>query len=230
MSEVNLKNLTTENNVLNTREIFRHETDTGSVIKFEQFGETVKLFVPDAKYRSKLIDFRPQAPDYTIVFNNAGPLITSGECLPGPKLGPLTTFFNSTDTDDISLDYKLLQFLRDGSSRENTDRLLSVHSEACARVRKLRLGIEGESFKGYDLPNIYALSVILTEAPRIDELDPTVELYSQDSLTSYVETSSTDYFWSSSVCDELLFYSCSMSCLRPSLRWQKLRVVPVLEI
>lgn len=62
MSEVNLKNLTTENNVLNTREIFRHETDTGSVIKFEQFGETVKLFVPDAKYRSKLIDFRPQAP------------------------------------------------------------------------------------------------------------------------------------------------------------------------
>ena len=169
-------------------------------------------------------------PDYTVVFNNAGPLITSAEYLQGPKLGPFTAYFNSTDGDNISLDYKLLQFLRDGSSRENTDRLLSVHSEACARVRKLRIGFEEASFKGYDLPNIYALSVILIEAPRLDELDPTVELYPQDSLTSYVETSSTDYFWSSSVCDDLLFYSCSMSCLRPSLRWQKLRVVPVLEM
>ena len=134
------------------RRIYRHSSNQGCVIDYQQDGVDKKLFVLDAGYRGNYEKWYNGDSDCGI-----------------PHLGEQLIYVTGTYLTDAQLDAYNINDSRGGTSKENTDKLMAHSSPAASQCRnRIVTGIGA-----LDLPTIRELLVIYMERENIDALDPT---------------------------------------------------------
>ena len=156
------------------RKIYRHPNGQGSVLEFDYWGRTMKLFVADAKYRSAW------ALEYDTAWQDHGlpKMDDKGDWLPhgsdSSYTSPLTWIMTDKEWQD-----KWPKLREDGTAKSNTDRLMQFSTTDAARHCRNQ-NVPG--IGALDLPNIYELFIMCMEADKIDEMDPTFEQYKDRGL------------------------------------------------
>lgn len=156
------------------RRIYRHPNDQGSVLEFDYWGRTMKLFVADAKYRSASV----LAYDTTRQDHGLPRMDDKGGWYPhgsqDDSRGPLTWTMTDKEWQD-----KWPELREDGTAKSNTDKLMQFSTtQAAHHCRNQNIPGIG----ALDLPNIYELFIMYMEADKIDEMDPTFEQYKDRGL------------------------------------------------
>ena len=176
------------------RRIYRHSSNQGSVLEFDYWGRTMKLFVADAKYRPAAnLAYDPFQQDHGLP-----KMDDKGVWLPHGSEDDMSSPLTWTMTDKEWQD-KWPKLREDGTAKSNTDRLMQFSTTQAAHACR-NIVIDG--LGALDLPNIYELFIMYMEADKIDEMDPTFEQYKDRGLGCkatngrfYTDTSAV---WSSS--------------------------------
>ena len=150
------------------RNIYRHESNIGSILEYRCFGINKKLFIFDAAYRNHSTVFG----GCNIQFNSLksvasySPTITPN--MTDETIDSLVTNVNLIDTN--SGDYnssKFSQLIGKSRACSTTDTIVGV--PAIEYCRNIKLNDIPAS-----LPNIIELTRIYSDADKIDNLDPTI--------------------------------------------------------
>lgn len=176
------------------RKIYRHPNGQGSVLEFDYWGQVMKLFVVDAKYRPA----SPLAYDTTYQDHGLPKMNDIGDWYPhgsqDDKSSPLTWTMTDKEWQD-----KWPKLREDGTAKSNTNKLMQFSTtQAAHHCRNQNIPGIG----ALDLPNIYELFIMYMEADKIDEMDPTFEQYKDRGLGCKATYGrfyiSNGYVWSSS--------------------------------
>lgn len=197
------------------RYIYRHESDMGSVLLFDMFGEAVKLFVVDAKYRTKaafmlgayvdsmLTNFQDKNKGGSYYINNGSAAVGTTANVPVITDASLQGYWASLSADKtaryncdvwMALDK---QTITTGSSSSMSSNVLFVPAVSYAR------SLTDVFSDGCDVPNEYELMVLYLESDNIDALDPTVATNKTKALGKVANPAGrfrfdgTGYAWSS---------------------------------
>lgn len=177
------------------RKIYRHPNNQGSVLEFDYWGRTMKLFVADAKYRPA----NRLAYDTTQRDHGLPKMTDKGNWYPHGSSSSDTSPLSWTMTDKEWQD-DCPRFREDGTAKSNTDRLMQFSTtQAAHHCRNQNIPGLG----ALDLPNIYELFIMYMEADKIDEMDPTFAQYKDRGLGCKSTHGRFDYMnnsvvWSSS--------------------------------
>ena len=159
---------------VSSRKIYRHSSNEGSVIEFDYWGTTKKLFVADAKYRPATA----LANDTTDQDHGLPKMDDKGDWRPQGSSDDRSKLLTWTMTDKEWQD-KWPQLRQDGTAKSNTDRLMQFSTtQAAHHCRNQNISGIG----ALDLPNIYELFIMYMEADRLDAMDPTFEQYKDRGL------------------------------------------------
>lgn len=163
------------------RKIYRHETLPGSVIKYNEFGVTKKLFVADAVHRftkswskgNKVVPGLKRWEHRYTLTNSANTIDTFDGAVDKLYLVKDLTPYADQLTDahfQAALAETLKPVLQ--TAKEATDLMRAAGDDYdltwTLRYRSKSVGIETQ------LPNIYQLLVMYAEGDIIDSLDPTL--------------------------------------------------------
>lgn len=160
-------------NNINSRKIYRHESNKGSVIEFTDVnGEVKHLFVADAAFRDSGIACAERVVRSVDSWGDSWSADLFGKYGYTPIDKPLD--YNLSD-DEVKRRLGYLGDVRDISpAAENTTDLAQspYNMEYCAAKDCRKVEVDG--IGSLDLPTIYELAIIFLEAENIDALDPTV--------------------------------------------------------
>ena len=202
------------------RLVYRHSSNQGSVVEFDHFGTTRKVFVADAVYRGK-------AKFGTYGKDSANPNITARTTSSGNVTGANKYISNSgnslgaKDAIGIVTDATLQSWFTSNSSIIGWNQDLSMKSlcdtwmtyegttdsqsiSGVPAVRMCRNALTNVFSGGCDLPDIYSLVVLFIEGETIDSLDPTATANPTKALGATTNTNGHGYMdgashlWSSS--------------------------------
>ena len=152
------------------REIYRHESNQGSIIEIDYWGKALKFFVADAKYRTlKKWGLISDIPSLDSIASEHG--MINQTLLPDDNTKELSYCWTDRELQSF---YPGLQ--ADKTSEQNTDILMGYQNTDAARWCRAQ-NISGVG--ALDLPNAYELMVIYLESDRLDALDPTASSYPQ---------------------------------------------------
>lgn len=210
-----------------SRKIYRHPNGQGSVLEFDYWGRTMKLFVADAKYRPATT----LAYD-AIIFDHGLPQMNDKNIWhpqgsEDDGLKPLTWTMTDKEWQD-----KWPKLREDGTAKSNTDALVQTLAQAAQACRDIVI----DGLGALDLPNIYELFIIYMEADRIDEMDPTFGQYKDRGLGCKSTNGRFAYLnsggiWSSSEYgDEAALFVTPAGYANPTLQHVQLGVAPVKEL
>ena len=191
--------------------IYRHENNKGSVIEFKGFNnETIKLFVADAQYRTKLQwgTYGTDVPSLTnfssnngtnwFIKNSMSSIEQSQTAAPpfGYTLANLKTTWSNLSTDKTARQNCDIWMTYNNST--DSQSIKGVPAVAYAR------GLTDIFSGGCDIPNEFELMVVFLCMNAIDALDPTVDSYPAYALGNIKGVgnerwlfNSADYCWSS---------------------------------
>ena len=147
------------------RKLYRHSSNAGSVIEFDYWGSSMKLFVADAKYRGLA------AYDDTTSQMHGNPMIAvTHDYFNGSA--DIKTEALTYNKDDAWIQSTYTDLRNDGTAKSNTDTLMKYSTTAAAHhCRNQDIPGVGQ----LDLPNLYELIILYLESDNIDALDPTAE-------------------------------------------------------
>lgn len=159
------------------RTAYRHDSDKGTVLIFDDYGETVYMLIADAAYRGTAkwldkVNIDTSLPNYTNIpltkFNGSS--------------SDITTTIAATITD-AQLN-SLFGSNRDiNSGKQNTDILVTNYASRAEAANFCRsVVIDG---RGCDLCNIQRLARVYCEADFLDTMDPTVGSYPDRKLYNW---------------------------------------------
>lgn len=211
----------TKNGILTPsgRVIYRHANNKGSVIEFNMFGKAMKMFVADAQYRKKGLQFGAYDKhgglntfDYvgsnsiwagsTYYIYNEGGVYQSGSN---------TQYYAGNDATlnpvtDAQLQERFHGLRSDKTAKENCNGWITYKGTTDSeRIRGVPAveHCRNQYFDGIsacDLPNVYELLVIYVESDILDELDPTAAS-NMTLILSKMSNSrrwfGSDYIWAS---------------------------------
>ena len=224
------------------RKLWRHSNNEGSVLEFDEFGKTTKLFVPDAVYRS--------TSTYALIpssnQNNFNPKSFTG----APRMwyhddqfGELNIFLgNLSPNTDSALQTFLTQTImninEEWTAKQYTNTYLSKvpDSPACLFARS----VVPTGLGACDVPNLYELCILWLERANIDKYDPTVVENPNKTMENIMSSSglhvwaSTETFNGAVTAMGVEFRAPSIGSdgeiVSPSIRSNSYCVVPVLEL
>ena len=156
------------------RMLYRHESNEGTVIEYQYWGATQKLFVADAKYRS-IKDFGAEETDTSL------PNITAAyKFLVNGTTKSNTEAFTASEYTNWLTDSKIESTItteckETKTARQNCD-VWMTYSDTDA-VHFCRNTLADTFSGGCDLPNIRQLCTIYAESDQLDEMDPTASAY-----------------------------------------------------
>lgn len=184
------------------RTAYRHDSDKGTVLIFDDYGEIVYMLIADAAYRGtaawdNMYTNNKDAVDTTI------PNISSISAIKfNGSSSNITTTIASTITD-AQLN-NLFGSNRDtNTSKQNTDILVNSYAYRAPAANFCRsVVIDG---RGCDLCNIQRLARIYCEADFLDTMDSTVSSYPSNKLSNW-KIGGQSSAWSSSEVDNLFVW------------------------
>ena len=163
------------------RWIYRHRSQMGSVIQFED-TRLRKVLVLDAKYRKSGLYMGESAinPSLSSLFEN---VVYRNHCI---KMGKYPYEYRMVQESDI-MQYR---WCDRNSSADNTLTWLQRGSEVAQYTKSILI-----NGAGCDIPNFQTLQRIFCEGYILDSLDPTVNDYPQHALSNWFNNGVA---WSSS--------------------------------
>lgn len=167
------------------RKIYRHPTLPGSVLMFND-GEDRSVLILDAKYRVGISDTKKIWGWYNYNVPNVNE-VTMADWY----INSLAGYPNNVTDSTINVKMRDVNTSRDNTTTLVTDYPEDSIPEAALHCRSIVIGDNLTC----DLPNINTLIRIFLDKQYIDELDPTVASYPNNSL---VTIWSNNYVWSSS--------------------------------
>lgn len=184
------------------RYLWRHNSDTGTVVQMQYGTRTLELYVADAAYRGTGATWSSVAmtssgiPDLTYTnfyFNGT----TSGFSATTPLEGNTMHY-----TEATYLSYSQVQYwvANDLTGKENTDILCAASTNSNMAANKCRaIVINHPDLGALDCPNAYEMMALWFESDLIDELDPTADDYPNLKL-GYTATYGRFSFFGNSGC------------------------------
>lgn len=161
------------------RLLYRHSSEKGTVIEFNQFDTPIKLFVPDAQYRDLETSYKTGKGGSTATSSMNIYFYLHNET-EFPATQAFDWYLNDTTLAEMFLAKDRGCKTKMGSAKTNTDKFITRfgrNAEAANYCRSVDLGLGA-----MDLPTWYELAVIYLESDNLDLLDPTAEAYPNNKL------------------------------------------------
>ncbi len=202
------------------RKLYRHSSDMGTVMEFND-GQDRKVLVLDAQYRARALLMTSSRtdtslPNYSQTNSNNNWYIHGTDSSTTPSACASLT--------DATLNSLWVNSIDANTSKYNTDVWLTMNGcDAATHCRSIT--VDGV---GCDIPNIQTLMRIYCEAINLDALDPTVASYQNMKLSDWF---GSWYLYSSSEYDT--YYVRRVSCNGGCNEFNKgsvCGVCPVLEL
>lgn len=155
------------------REIYRHASNTGSVIVFNRFGTEVSLYVPDAQFRYRNSCIRPYAGGQS---GSTKKCNVNFGCDHGTIMHyanehryPLDIIVSDNELQDM---FPYLEL--DLTAKQNTEFITKQYPVSLAIIQTQAIDTSTLNIPNeLEIPNLYDLMVLFCESDRIDMLDPT---------------------------------------------------------
>ena len=191
------------------RKVYRHESDEGSVVEFDHFGDTLKVFVADAAYRGKA-KFGTYGKDSsnpnitkTGYVANSNSAINEKAAIGTVTDATLQSRFPEWNSD-LSMKSLCDTWMTYEGTTDSTSSSTGGPITGVPAVRMCRNTLTDVFSDGCDLPDIYSTAVLFIEGETIDSLDPTAATNPTKALGATMNTNGHGYMdgasvlWSSS--------------------------------
>lgn len=181
------------------RKIYRHESNLGSVLEFNDNGVDRKVVILDSKYR-KLINKPFGLFNINVNLDNYSDYPTLNGTFTGEEYNP---YENIPISDDNTINSTWGEYLDKNLSSTNCDvwmnnkEVIDINQiTGCPIIQYCRETLYDEINISCDLPNINTLLRIYFESEIIDEFDPTLNEYKQNKLSL---SDDSTVFWGNTI-------------------------------